>query len=188
MCIIFLNWDDCVVPVHIKLGLPPWMRSSLSGKMKGHRCCTSRQYWPQGIRFLQCFWEVWKYWEHSQGLYTIWERRQRGEGRGMERGGQAGGYWWVREDDIGSYTRSHDHSLPVQLLTLRGPGRVPGHPNVHSLMDLTVAGKSPLCQPKGNTAKPPLERSRGSMWSPVFKCADCGLRTAWVESNASINK
>lgn len=72
------------VPVHIKLGLPPWMRSSLSGRTKGHRCCTSRQYWPQGILLLQCIWEVWKYWEHIHGLYTIYERER-------ARGGNAWG-------------------------------------------------------------------------------------------------
>lgn len=35
-------------PVQVKLGLPPWIRSSLSGRMKGQLCWTSRHSCSQG--------------------------------------------------------------------------------------------------------------------------------------------
>lgn len=56
------------LPVHIKPGSPPYTISSLSGSIKGHRVCTSRQYCLQGTQRWHSCWVTLKYSEHSQAL------------------------------------------------------------------------------------------------------------------------
>lgn len=56
------------LPVQIKPGSPPYTISPLSGSIKGHRVCTSRQYCLQGTQRSQSCWVTLKYSEHSQAL------------------------------------------------------------------------------------------------------------------------
>lgn len=63
-----LDIDALPLPVQIKPGSPPYTISSLSGSIKGHRVCTSRQYCLQGTQRWHSCWVTLKYSEHSQAL------------------------------------------------------------------------------------------------------------------------